>query len=120
MTTYAAAHLGVRPHNAAIWTGRILGTIAALFMTMDAVAHLVRPQPVVTAFAQLGLSLDLSVPIGLIALACTAFFVVPRTAYCAARREAMRSSAAISSTGSVSSTCSAGSSRARSLPCSTE
>jgi len=77
MTT--AAHPGIHTTNAAAWAGRVVSALVALFMTMDAVMHLLKPQPVVTAFAQLGLSLELSVPIGLLALACTALYVIPRT-----------------------------------------
>lgn len=66
--------------NAAVWTGRVVAAVVALFMTMDAVSHLLKPQPVVAAFAQLGLPLQMSIPIGLLALACTAVYVFPRTA----------------------------------------
>lgn len=72
-------HSRVRATSAAGWTGRTISTLVALFMIMDAVMHLVKPQPVVTSFAQLGLPLQLSVPIGLLSLACTALYVIPRT-----------------------------------------
>ena len=75
----AAEHTRVRSTNAAAWTGRIAATLVAVFMTMDAVMHLTKPQPVVTAFAQLAVPLGMSVPIGLLALVCTALFVIPRT-----------------------------------------
>lgn len=77
MTT--AAHPRIHTTNAAAWAGRVVSALVALFMAADAVMHLLKPQPVVTAFAQLGLSLELSVPIGLLALACTALYVIPRT-----------------------------------------
>ena len=77
MTT--AAHPGIHTTNAAAWAGRVVSALVALFMTMDAVTHLLKPQPVVAAFAQLGLPLELSAPIGLLALACTALYVIPRT-----------------------------------------
>lgn len=76
----AIPHSRVQPANAILWTGRIVTAIVALFMTMDAVTHLAKPQPVVAAFAQLGLPLALSIPIGVLALACTALYVIPRTA----------------------------------------
>lgn len=75
----AATHPRVDPTNAVAWAGRVVSALVALFMTADAVTHLVKPQPVVTAFAQLGLPLELSVPIGLVALACTALYVISRT-----------------------------------------
>ena len=75
----AAAHPRIQTATTAVWTGRVTSTLVALFMTMDAVMHLLKPQPVVTAFAQLGVPLELSVPIALIALACIALYVMPRT-----------------------------------------
>lgn len=75
----AATHPRIDATDAAVWAGRIVSALVALFMTMDAVTHLLKPQPVVTAFAQLGLPLELSVPIGLLALACTALYLIPRT-----------------------------------------
>lgn len=75
----AAAHPRLHTTSAAVWTGRAISALAALFMIMDAVMHLLKPQPVVTSFAQLGLPLQLSVPIGVLSLACTALYVIPRT-----------------------------------------
>ena len=78
MTT--AAYSRPRSASAAVWTGRVLSTVAALFMTMDAVMHIAKPAPVVTSFAQLGLPIGMSVPIGVIALVCVAVYALPRTA----------------------------------------
>ena len=75
----AVARPRIHAVSAAAWTGRAVSAIVALFMTMDAVMHLAKPQPVVTSFAQLGFPLELSVPIAILALACTALFVIPRT-----------------------------------------
>jgi len=63
------------------WAGRILCALAALFMTLDAVSHLVKPAPapVVDAFARLGFPLSLSVELGVIVLICVAVYVIPRT-----------------------------------------
>jgi DoxX-like family len=76
----AAAHPRIHTTTASVWAGRAASTLVALFLTMDAISHLLKPQPVVAAFAQLGLPLALSVPIGLLALACVALYVIPRTA----------------------------------------
>jgi hypothetical protein len=62
-----------------VWTGRVLSTLAALFVALDAVSHIAKPAQVVDAFAQLGVPLHLSIGIGVIALACTALYVIPRT-----------------------------------------
>ena len=62
-----------------LWAGRIITTLAALFMLFDSVMHLLKPAPVVEAFARLGLPLSLSVPLGTIALICVAFYALPET-----------------------------------------
>ena len=62
-----------------LWTGRILSGLMALFFVFDGVGHLMKPAPVVEAFARLGYPLSASVWIGLLALICTAIYVTPRT-----------------------------------------
>jgi hypothetical protein len=51
----------------------------ALFFVLDGVGHLMKPAPVVDAFARLGYPLSTSVGIGLLLLICTAIYVTPRT-----------------------------------------
>jgi hypothetical protein len=63
----------------ASWTGRILSGIVIAFMAFDGVIHVLKPAPVVDAFAQLGVPIGLSVAIGLIELVCTALYALPRT-----------------------------------------
>lgn len=63
-----------------LWTGRVLSGFMALFFIFDGVGHLMKPAPVVEAFARLGYPLSASVWIGLLALICTAIYVTPRTA----------------------------------------
>jgi len=63
----------------ALWTGRIFGGLVTAFMTFDAVIHLLKPAPVVEAFAKLGFPLRLAVPLGIIELVCVLLYVVPRT-----------------------------------------
>src|SRR5207245_7032722 len=55
-----------------LWAGRILGTLAVVFLLFDAVLHLLKPAPVAAAFAQLGYPLDLAVGIGILELVCVA------------------------------------------------
>jgi hypothetical protein len=62
------------------WTGRVLSTVVILFMVFDGVIHVLKPAPVVEAFAQLGYPLGVSVGLGIVELACTALYAVPRTA----------------------------------------
>jgi hypothetical protein len=60
-----------------LWTGRILTGLMALFFVFDGVGHLMKPAPVVEAFARLGYPLSASVQIGVLALICTAIYVTP-------------------------------------------
>jgi hypothetical protein len=62
-----------------LWTARVLKGIAALFMLFDAVIHLIVPAPVVESFTQLGIPIDLSVPLGINVLVCVALYLLPRT-----------------------------------------
>jgi ABC-type transport system involved in cytochrome c biogenesis permease component len=65
--------------KARLRTGGILSGLAALFLTFDAVMKFVKPAPVIQAFAQTGWPDRLAVPLGIILLACTALYVIPRT-----------------------------------------
>jgi hypothetical protein len=60
-------------------TGRVLSGLMALFFILDGVGHLMKPAPVVDAFARLGYPLNASIGIGLLLLICTAIYVTPRT-----------------------------------------
>jgi hypothetical protein len=62
-----------------LWTGRTLSGLMALLFVFDGVGHLMKPAPVVEAFARLGYPLSASVGIGVLALVCTAIYVTPRT-----------------------------------------
>jgi hypothetical protein len=62
-----------------LWTGRVISGLMALFFVFDGAGHLMKPAPVVEAFARLGYPLSASVGIGLLALVCTAIYVTPRT-----------------------------------------
>jgi hypothetical protein len=62
-----------------LWTGRILSGLMALLFISDGVGHVMKPAPVVEAFARLGYPLSASVGIGVLALICTAIYVTPKT-----------------------------------------
>jgi DoxX-like family len=62
------------------WSGRGLSTLVVLFMMFDGVIHVLKPAPVVEAFAQLGYPLGAAVGLGILELAVTALYVIPRTA----------------------------------------
>lgn len=74
-----AATLTAHATSATSWTGRGLSAFALLFMVFDGTIHVLKPAPVVDAFAQLGYPIHLSVALGVIELACTALYAIPRT-----------------------------------------
>jgi hypothetical protein len=65
--------------KATLWTGRIISTLIVLFLLMDCMIKFLRPAPVLQTFEKLGLPVALSVPLGIILLACTLLYAVPRT-----------------------------------------
>ena len=62
-----------------LWTGRIMSALPVLMLLMSATMKLVKPQFVVEGFAHLGLPEKLPLPIGILELACTVIYVIPRT-----------------------------------------
>jgi hypothetical protein len=67
------------PSKSRLWTGRVLSSLAILFLLFDGAMKLVRPLPVTQAMTKLGFPQDLSVPIGVVLLICTALYALPRT-----------------------------------------
>jgi hypothetical protein len=67
------------PSRSRLLTGRILTTLATLFLLFDGVMKLFQPLPVTKAMTQLGFPSHLSVPIGVILLICTALYALPAT-----------------------------------------
>ena len=68
------------PGKGQLWTGRVLGIVAVLFLVFDGVMKLIRPESVLKASAPLGFTSDMLLGIGIALLACTALYVIPRTA----------------------------------------
>ena len=62
-----------------VWVGRVMSGLVVLFLVVDSVMKFVKPAPVVEVSEHLGLPLSLIVPIGIILLACTTLYAVPRT-----------------------------------------
>ena len=68
------------PSKAARWAGRVIGGLPAAFLLMDGVMKLFRPDVVVKATVELGFSESVIVPLGVVLLAATVLYLVPRTA----------------------------------------
>jgi hypothetical protein len=65
--------------KAMLWTGRVMSGLFIAFMLFDSIIKLILIQPVIDATRQLGLPADMSRPIGVIELAITILYAVPRT-----------------------------------------
>jgi hypothetical protein len=63
----------------AIWTSRILGGLAVLFLLFDAIGKVMRPVQVVEGTTQLGWPVGVILPLGIIQLVCLALYLIPRT-----------------------------------------
>src|SRR5882757_8955819 len=64
----------------ALWGGRIMSWLAALFMLMDGIMKLFKPAFVVTETVRLAYSEASIVPLGVVLTLCTILYLVPRTA----------------------------------------
>jgi hypothetical protein len=62
-----------------LWAGRIIGALPALFLLVDGGMKLVKPAPVVEATVQLGYPESVIFGLGIVLLACTILYLVPRT-----------------------------------------
>jgi hypothetical protein len=65
--------------KAMLWTGRILSTIPSLFLLFDGAMKLMKPEPVVKATVQLGYPESVLFGLGIVLLACTIVYLIPRT-----------------------------------------
>jgi hypothetical protein len=75
-------HSAIQPGSfskKALWGGWITSGLVTAFLLFDAVIHLLKPAPVVEAFAKLHLPVSLAVDLGVIELLCLVLYVIPRT-----------------------------------------
>jgi hypothetical protein len=63
-----------------LWAGRIISALPALMLLVSGVMKLVKPAPVVEGMTRLGYPEHLALGIGILELACTVLYLVPRTA----------------------------------------
>ena len=66
--------------KAAVWTGRVLGGLAAAFLVFDSIGKLLRVQPVIDGTVGLGYPVGVIIPLGVTLLTCVLVYLVPRTA----------------------------------------
>jgi DoxX-like family len=65
--------------STARWAGLILSGVVTLFLLLDGAMKLVPLDVVTETSAQLGLGAHLARPLGIITLACTILYAIPRT-----------------------------------------
>jgi hypothetical protein len=68
-----------RPIDKKLWTARVLKTLLVLFLLMDAAGKILRLAPYVEGTARVGYPVGAVLPLGLVLLAITILYVVPRT-----------------------------------------
>ena len=66
--------------KARLWAGRIIGGLPALFLLVDGIMKLIKPAPVVEATVKLGYPESVIFSLGIVLLACTVLYLIPRTA----------------------------------------
>ncbi len=69
------------PSRPQLWAGRILTALATLFMLMDGIMKIVKAAPVLEANVRLAYPVGTLSGIGLVLVACTVLYVVPRTSF---------------------------------------
>ncbi len=62
-----------------LWAGRIISALPVLLLLFSGVMKLMKPAPVVQGFAHFGYPESLALSIGILELACTVVYVIPRT-----------------------------------------
>jgi hypothetical protein len=63
----------------ALWAGRTISAVIVLLLVLDGVMKFFKPQPVVDAFAHLGIPIELDFAIGTLLLLCTLLYAMPAT-----------------------------------------
>ena len=63
-----------------VWAGRIISALPVLFLLVDGVMKLVKPAVVVEATVKLGYPESVIVGLGVVLVACTILYLIPRTA----------------------------------------
>ena len=62
-----------------VWAGRIISALPVLFLLVDGVMKLVKPAVVVEATVKLGYPESVIVGLGVVLVACTILYLIPRT-----------------------------------------
>ena len=63
----------------ALWGGRIASALPVLMLLFSASGKFMQPPPVMEGFVRLGYAESLALGLGILELACTAVYLIPRT-----------------------------------------
>ena len=66
-------------NKSSVWAGRILSALPVLFLLLDGVMKVVKPAFVVEATVKLGYPESVIVALGVLLVACTILYLIPRT-----------------------------------------
>jgi hypothetical protein len=69
----------IQPSKKALWTGRVLSGLAALFLLFDAVMKLLQHPAVLEGTQKLGYPVSAAFGLGVVLLSCLVVYLVPRT-----------------------------------------
>ena len=65
--------------KARLWTGRILSALPALFLLMDGIMKVMKPDFVVKATVELGYPEEVIFGLGIVVLICVVLYIIPYT-----------------------------------------
>lgn len=65
--------------KARVWTGRILSALPVLFLLMDGIMKVMKPDFVVKATVELGYPEDVIFGLGIVVLICVVLYIIPYT-----------------------------------------
>ena len=65
--------------NKSMWLGRVVGGLPALFLLLDGVMKLFKPSFVVEGTVRLGYAENTIIPLGVVLVACTILYLIPKT-----------------------------------------
>lgn len=68
-----------QPTKGQLWTGRVLSTLAILFLTFDSVIKFLHLPMVAEASAKLGYKNDTIFNVGIVLLVCVVLYAIPQT-----------------------------------------
>jgi DoxX-like family len=79
-TQFVQALTSVPPvSKARLWTGRILSALPALFLLMDGIMKVMKPDFVVKATVELGYPEEVIFGLGIVVLICVVLYIIPYT-----------------------------------------